>query len=99
MEHSGSTGGGGCLHVLCPCVASTGVLHPELGCPAQERHRDAGVEPEETMGMFRGLELLSSKDRLGELNLFSPQRRMLQGSLTAVFQYLRGTYNQERDLT
>jgi len=48
--------------------------------------------------MIQGLEHLSYKERLGELGLFSPDKRRLQGELTAPFQYLKMTTRKlERD--
>ena len=46
--------------------------------------------------MIRVLEHIPPRDKLKELGLFRMEKKRLHGNFVVTFQYLKGTYRQER---
>ncbi|KAJ7401862.1 hypothetical protein BTVI_91914 [Pitangus sulphuratus] len=67
------------------CIQLWGPQHSRDICLLEQVQR-------RTLNTFRGLEHFPYKDRLRDLDLFSPEKRRLWVDLFAAFQYVKGAY-------
>ena len=73
--------GGDPAPLLYACESSPGLFHPDVDSSVQERHRPVGKHPEEGHKNDSRGGTPPYEDRQRELELFSLERRMLQGEI------------------
>jgi len=74
------------------CDTVTNMLQPGPECCRSFNHKQQFCSPHTVLLFYeplRGVERSSCEDRLRELELFSSEKRKLQGDLRAAFQYLK----------
>ena len=63
-----------------------------------DKRENTAASPGETYNMVWELEHLTCKDRLKGSSLFIVEKRWLRVDLTAVFNYLKGSYREDRSI-
>ncbi|GAB0178806.1 hypothetical protein GRJ2_000345900 [Grus japonensis] len=69
----------------------------QLCGPQYKKNMDLLERDQKDTRMIRGLEHLSSEERLRELGLFSLERSRLQGHFIVAFQYIKEAYKKEEE--
>jgi len=87
---------------ILPLCSALVRAHPESCIQLWSPQHRKDMEPLErgqrmATKIIRGLEHLSYKERLRDLELFSLENRRLQGDLFVAFQYLKGGYKKDRE--